>query len=289
MSTVVAGVVLGAVAAAVVWRAAGSVFEHPGLARTNVRGRPVPTAGGIVFPLALLPLWAFALIDLARGWDVWPNDLAFAATGVLGPVVVFATLGLVDDLLAVGAERGFRGHLRALAHGRLTTGGIKLLGGGIAAAGFAVTAGSATRPLWQFAADALLVALAANLANLLDRAPGRVTKVSVIALVALVVSTAPGARPVLGGAALVVGLALGLLVAELREQVMLGDTGANALGAVLGLAVVTTADTPVRLGVLAALVALNLASERVSFSAVIARVAPLRWVDELGRLPHEPR
>jgi hypothetical protein len=30
---------------------------------------------------------------------------------------------------------------------------------------------------------------------------------------------------------------------------------------------------------------LNLASERVSFSRVIDRTAPLRWLDGLGRLP----
>lgn len=283
MTTLVAAVALGAVGSSLLWWIATPLFEHPGLARTNVRGRAVPTAGGVLFPLALLPLWAFALVDLARGWDVWSRELGFATTGVLGPVVVFALLGLVDDLLAVGEERGFRGHLRALVHGRLTTGGVKLVGGGLAAVGFAVTAGSAGRPLWELGVDALLVALAANLANLLDRAPGRVTKVSVLVLVALVAAGSADDRSVLGGAALVVGLALGLLVPELREKVMLGDTGANPLGAVLGLAAVTTLDTVARVVVVVVLVALNLASERVSFSTVIARAAPLRWLDGLGR------
>ncbi|WP_421120071.1 hypothetical protein ACE2AJ_01580 [Aquihabitans daechungensis] len=36
------------------------------------------------------------------------------------------------------------------------------------------------------------------------------------------------------------------------------------------------------------LVALTLASEVVSFSTVIARVPPLRFVDRLGRRPEEP-
>jgi UDP-N-acetylmuramyl pentapeptide phosphotransferase/UDP-N-acetylglucosamine-1-phosphate transferase len=283
VTTLAAAVVVGAVASALLWRLAGGVLAHPGLARTNVRGRPVPTAGGVLFPLALLPLWAFALVDLARGWDLWSRELGFAATGALGPVVVFALLGLVDDLLAVGDDRGFRGHLRALARGRLTTGAIKLLGGGVAAVGFAVTAGSAGRPLWELGVDGAIVALGANLANLLDRAPGRVTKVSVLALVALVAAGSADDRAVLGGAALVVGLAVGLLVPELRERVMLGDTGANPLGAALGLAAVTTLDTAARLVVLAVLVALNAASERVSFSAVIERTPPLRWLDRLGR------
>ncbi len=77
-------------------------------------------------------------------------------------------------------------------------------------------------------ADAALVALAANLGNLLDRAPGRAIKVSLLCLRAL---AAPRRRrrsacrlaPVLGAA-------LGLLWADMRERLMLGDTGANLLG-----------------------------------------------------------
>jgi hypothetical protein len=66
---------------------------------------------------------------------------------------------------------------------------------------------------------------------------------------------------------------------------MLGDTGANLLGAVLGLAVVLEASRPVRTVVLVALILLNLASERVSFSAVIDRTPGLRQFDRLGRRP----
>ena len=66
---------------------------------------------------------------------------------------------------------------------------------------------------------------------------------------------------------------------------MLGDTGANLLGAVLGLAVVLETSRPVRTVVLIVLVVLNLASERVSFSAVIDRTPGLRQLDRLGRRP----
>jgi UDP-N-acetylmuramyl pentapeptide phosphotransferase/UDP-N-acetylglucosamine-1-phosphate transferase len=66
---------------------------------------------------------------------------------------------------------------------------------------------------------------------------------------------------------------------------MLGDTGANVLGATLALAVVLTTAPSTRTVVLVVVAALNLLSERVSFSRVIQRVAPLRWLDGLGRLP----
>ena len=67
---------------------------------------------------------------------------------------------------------------------------------------------------------------------------------------------------------------------------MLGDAGANVLGAVLGLGVVITCSPGVRTVVLVLVAALNLASEWVSFSRVIAAVPPLRAADRWGRLPY---
>src|SRR3546814_16562081 len=66
---------------------------------------------------------------------------------------------------------------------------------------------------------------------------------------------------------------------------MLGDAGANVLGAVWALSVVLTTAATTRTAVLVALVVLNLASELVSFSAVIDRTPPLRALDRLGRRP----
>ena len=87
-------------------------------------------------------------------------------------------------------------------------------------------------------AAALVVALAANLGNLLDRAPGRVGKVSLLAIVVLAVTShlAPG----LTGPALVGGAGVGMLWPDLRERCMLGDTGSNVLGAGAGLGLVAT-------------------------------------------------
>jgi UDP-N-acetylmuramyl pentapeptide phosphotransferase/UDP-N-acetylglucosamine-1-phosphate transferase len=65
---------------------------------------------------------------------------------------------------------------------------------------------------------------------------------------------------------------------------MLGDTGANALGAALGSATVLVVGPGVRDIVALVLLALTLLSEVVSFSRVIAVVPPLRSIDRLGRL-----
>lgn len=266
--SLVAGLVVGAV----VWRALDAVLGLPALGRENVGGHTVATAGGIVIVIAIL------LVEAGR--SIWGDQAGPARVLTVLVVAVFGGLGLLDDLLGSGADgRGFRGHLRALARGRLTTGGVKLACGYAAAViGCALVDDGRTGLLL---ADAALVALAANLGNLFDRAPGRTLKVAALAFAALV--AAVGLDPRLGAVAATLGAGLALLVPDLRERIMLGDTGANALGSALGFGVVLTTRPPARVAVLVALVALNVASEIVSFSRVIDRVPPLRALDGLGR------
>ncbi len=64
---------------------------------------------------------------------------------------------------------------------------------------------------------------------------------------------------------------------------MLGDAGANPLGAVLGVGLAASLDEPARLVAIVVLLALNLASEKWSFSKAIEASPPLRWLDGLGR------
>ena len=156
---------------------------------------------------------------------------------------------------------------------------MKLFGGGVVA--IVLTAAPGEVSGRRLLADAALVALAANLGNLLDRAPGRTIKFGLIAYVPI--ALVAGTGPVGLALASVVGATVGLLPADLGERLMLGDTGANLFGAVLGLAIVLETSRAVRTGVLIALVVLNLASERVSFSAVIDRTPGLRQLDRLGR------
>lgn len=66
---------------------------------------------------------------------------------------------------------------------------------------------------------------------------------------------------------------------------MLGDSGANALGALLGVALAARTGPVGRAGILAALVALTAASEKVSFTKVIQNTRGLRELDALGRRP----
>jgi hypothetical protein len=87
------------------------------------------------------------------------------------------------------------------------------------------------------------------------------------------------------GAAAVIGAGAALLPADLREQAMLGDAGANALGAVLGTAAAAGLSRRARIAMLAGITGLTAASEVVSFTKVIQRTPPLHWLDMLGRRP----
>ncbi len=270
----------GVVAALLMERASAPVLSSPALRRRNYRDHELATAGGIVIVLAVLVVEGArtALAEFGLGDELSDSLLR---SMVLFACFAFAFLGLIDDLLGTDTDRGFRGHLQALAHGRLTTGAMKLFGGAVVA--IVLTAAPGEVSGRRLLADAALVALAANLGNLLDRAPGRTIKVGIILY--LPIALAAGTSPVGLALAPVVGAAAGLLPADLDERLMLGDTGANLLGAVLGLAVVLETSRPVRTVVLIALVALNLASERVSFSSVIDRTPGLRQLDRLGRRP----
>jgi hypothetical protein len=94
-----------------------------------------------------------------------------------------------------------------------------------------------------------------------------------------------------GSAALVaipLGAAVALLPEDLGERAMLGDSGANALGALLGLAATIRLGRPARLVLLGTVVALTAASEKVSFTKVIAANPVLNRIDMLGRRPAPP-
>ena len=269
---------LGAAGGALAWPMLARVFSAPLFLRTNVRGADVPVAVGMVLPVVLLAAGAsLVLLDAGDLVQVPQGALAVSVLAAAG----FGLLGLFDDLAGDREAQGFRGHLSALRSRQLTTGAVKLFGGGALAV--LVAAPTARERFWVLLADAALIALSANLANLFDRAPGRLAKVSLLAAVPIVVVA--GIDPDLAGPAVVLGTLVALLVPDLRERLMLGDTGANVLGATLALAVVLTTAPSTRVVVLVVVAALNLLSERVSFSRVIQQVGPLRWFDGLGRLP----
>jgi UDP-N-acetylmuramyl pentapeptide phosphotransferase/UDP-N-acetylglucosamine-1-phosphate transferase len=279
-------VVAGSLAASATLLARG-LLDHdlPGgqarWTRTNHRGEPVSLLAGPAAAAGLL------VGGVAGAGSVRSGLAALTATASA------ATFGIVDDLTEDTTERtkGLRGHLGALARGRLTTGGMKVLGigaGALVAAAVATpvtdAAGRRRSALgWcaDVATSGALIAVSANLVNLLDLRPGRALKAVTLAAAPLALAGGAGA----GLASAVVGTAAAGLEADLAERDMLGDGGANALGAMLGTAAVLDAPRPARIALLAGVLGLTLVSEKVSFTAVIARTPVLRELDAWGRRP----
>ncbi|SEM00599.1 hypothetical protein [Nonomuraea pusilla] len=273
-----AGAAMGAVAA----RAAHAAFTRNRPAdltsrwtRKNHRGEPVTLLEGPAFVAG-----SAAAAALAPGLPGRVRAAALLAGGGSG------ALGAYDDLYGTTASKGFKGHLTALARGEVTSGAVKILG--IGATGLGAAALVSGGPLDTFVNGAV-IAGAANLANLFDLRPGRAIKVGLLAggplLAASLLRDAPAAAAL---AAVPLGAAAALLPEDLGERAMLGDAGANALGALLGLAAVTRLGRPGRIAVLGGVAALTAASEKVSFTKVIAGNPVLNRIDMLGRRPAGP-
>ena len=254
-------------ASALTARSAGAPWR-----RMNYAKRPVTLLGGPA-------LAASATLTAALGAPAGTR----AATVVVG--AVSGLVGGYDDLAGARPEqardKGLAGHLAALRAGRVSAGAVKVAGIGAAAAVAAelTRRGRGTGALVDGVLTTGLVAGTANLINLLDLRPGRAGKAG-----ALVAATTLGG-PAGGLVAGPLGATVAVLPEDLGERIMLGDCGANALGALLGLRLASIPGRAPRAGLLAGVVALTLASEKVSFTKVIEATPGLRELDRLGRRP----
>jgi UDP-GlcNAc:undecaprenyl-phosphate/decaprenyl-phosphate GlcNAc-1-phosphate transferase len=276
-----AAIALGAAAARVAYRELNR--RQPGgpdtWTRKNHRGEPVTLLEG-----PALVAGTAGAIALAPGL---PRRLRTAA---MLAALSAGALGSYDDLAGSGSSRGLRGHFGALAKGEVTTGAVKVLG--IGAAGLLAGALVQHKPIDKLLAG-IVIAGSANLVNLLDLRTGRAIKAGLIAGTPVALarrgsgSGEHGMRTRGAGvlAAGSLGAAAALLPEDLSERAMLGDAGANALGAALGVAAAAGSG---RVGLLlraASIIGLTLASEKVSFTKVIAASPPLNAIDMLGRRP----
>jgi UDP-N-acetylmuramyl pentapeptide phosphotransferase/UDP-N-acetylglucosamine-1-phosphate transferase len=244
------------------------------LHRTNFHGRTVSLAGGPALALGATVGAAFG----ARG--------AATTAAAVTAGTVSGAVGFYDDVVGDRPEqkaKGFAGHLGALREGRVTSGLVKIagVGGAALAASALLAADRPRRGVLAGTADVLLgagvIAGTANLLNLLDLRPGRALKAGALIGAPLAI----GRRGGVAAGALGAGAALAR--ADLNEEIMLGDAGANAFGALLGLALAARTGPAGRAVAFAALAGLTAASEKVSFTRVIQDTPWLRRADELGR------
>ena len=288
--------------------------------RTNFHGVTVSLRGGVAMAGA-----SVASAAVASALSDQPRAALGGVVASLGGAVAGYIDDVDQGAHDGGkVAKGLKGHLGALAHGQVTTGVIKIAGIGASALAASALVGSKATSVGAKAADlalnTVLIAGTANLANLLDLRPGRALKATVLVAAPLSylscagakapasgasvtsatasvdsgASGAPSAKPVLPASPasaqrlLASGLnaaAITALVEDLQETTMLGDTGANAAGALLGTSLAANDSWKLRLGTTLGVVGLILASEKVSFSKVIAANPALNWLDQLWRRP----
>jgi UDP-GlcNAc:undecaprenyl-phosphate/decaprenyl-phosphate GlcNAc-1-phosphate transferase len=245
-----------------------------GHVRRNYRQRELPFPFGVLSVVAaLVALIPLALLQELAETDVLHPEVRTIAMYVLG----VAVLGLMDDALGA-SPRGWRGHGGAVLRGELSTGMLKAAGS-LGLALFALSGPGLSNGRYLLAVAVLV--LATNLFNLLDLRPGRASKVFVLLGAGLTLG-ASDVRP-LWALGLFVGPALVAGVYDLRERAMLGDTGANLLGALAGLWMVLVLSTTGQAVALAVLVAITVYGEFRSISALVEKTPGLRALDSWGR------
>ncbi|HZK44531.1 MAG TPA: hypothetical protein VFC73_09660 [Syntrophomonadaceae bacterium] len=245
------------------------MLSNAGAIRKNYQGIDIPVSVGISLPMTIMIV--FAIFGLLSSYD---NSYHIFLLGVMS----ISFLGFIDDMLGHRDTLGFRGHFGQLFKGRLTTGGLKALGGGLIAFFLALFL-SAT--WYEVLLNTFIIALFANMLNLLDLRPGRAGKGFLFFLLIIIGFAKANLdwvliAPVLGGL-------LVYLPYDLKAKVMMGDAGSNVLGLVLGYMCMMFLSWPIRVGVLGFLILVHIYTEKHSLTKFIEENVILRTIDNWGR------
>lgn len=249
-----------------------------GFVRPNFKGDPIPVGVGFIFLLAVLLSLNIDLLLL-------PGLMGPGAVPFLMGIAIVTFLGLVDDTLGSREDSGLKGHFMALLKGRLTTGGLKALAGGIVALTLAVQ--NYPAQWWQLTTipwivvDTLMIALSINAINLLDLRPGRACKGFI--LLAIIVTTVSWGNERILTMVLLVGCVLSYLPWDLKARTMMGDTGSNALGLAIGVTAAWAFSPYPKLLYLLFLILFHILTEKYSLTKIIANNKVLDYLDKLGR------
>ncbi|MGE5702669.1 MAG: hypothetical protein ACM32O_09090 [Clostridia bacterium] len=243
----------------------------------NYQGAKIPTSAGLLI-VGSVTITMLCLYVITIPW-LSEREAALFLCGS----VAMALWGWQDDRSEEPGVKGFRGHFRILwREQRMTSGFLKAWGGfGTALLiSLAITQDGSDVVLHTF-----LLALFTNIINLFDLRPGRAIKVFWLFLLVLVLLTQQAAAWVVWPWELpLLTATLLFYVSDARGKVMLGDSGSNYLGFVLGYYAIIVLDFPVKVALLVLLVVLHLIAERFSFSQVIASVGWLHKMDRLGTI-----
>lgn len=247
-----------------------SMFLAGGCVELNYKKERIPIGMGLVFVLV-----QFLIILISSFYISVERSIVLSYVGILS---LIGLVGIIDDLIGESVTKGFKGHIKSLFKGNLTTGGFKAVVGFLCSVIFSLLVSSNYADM---VINIFLISLFINLINLFDLRPGRAGKVfSVLCIVLLITSYTFKYD-------FIIYSSLGIIIAyinyDLKAKSMLGDVGSNSLGATLGMYCALTQTIKVKIIYLIILIVLHIISEFYSFSKIIDRNRILRYLDNLGR------
>lgn len=240
-----------------------------GAVRKNYQGFDIPVSIGISIPMTIIIVFSFFQIF---SWYEASYHLFLIG------IITISFLGFIDDMLGQRDTLGFKGHFNQLFKGRLTTGGLKALGGGLIAFFLALFFSSTW---YDVIINSLIIALFANMLNLLDLRPGRAVKGFIFFFLLIIILAKGNIDWVLISP--ILGAVLIYFPADLKAQVMMGDAGSNVLGLILGYLCILYFSFYFRLGVLIFLILIHIYTEKYSLTKTIENNSLLRAIDNWGR------
>lgn len=267
---VLASIIFSLIGAAASINMIKAMLFEAGFLRKNYRNEDIPLSVGLGF----IPAITIGILPLVLVKASQKSCLIYLAL-----IIAMSFVGLVDDVFGNRNDSGFKGHIKALFKGRLTTGGLKLLYGGIIA--FCLSLAISTN-IYAIVLNTLIIALFTNLLNLFDLRPGRALKVYWIFALILV----PFILKYIHVGAILIPLTVTTFVyakKDLKAECMMGDAGSNVLGSTLGMIIALTLNMKLKLIFFVVILLLNLLSEKVSFTKIIEKNKLLNFIDRLGR------
>lgn len=247
------------------------LLDEGGLIRENYQRKSIPLGMGIYLFFNLTTVWSIGyIVNIYSFEKLLPIVLL---------TVFFAFFGFIDDLLGNRKAKGLIEHFGCLLKGELTTGGLKALGAGVI--GLVVVSYITDTFIEAFIGWFTLLLLT-NFINLLDLRPGRALKVFSFLILTLFLFS--WQRTEIWSLAIpLVPVLFFYFPLDLKGNAMLGDTGANLLGGILGYFTIQLFNIWIQAAVLFTLALIHLYAEQYSLSVLIEKNRVLNWFDRLGR------
>ena len=237
----------------------------------NYREEEIPVGMGLLFVLVQ------AFIMFATTLYMVDIDKSVILSYVICTILI-GFIGMIDDFIGETDIKGFKGHIKSLFKGRLTTGGLKAVVGLILAILFSA---SLSNNYIDMIVNIFLITLFTNIVNLFDLRPGRANKVFIFMSIILIITAYIKDYNFIIYSA--IGIILVYIRYDLKAKSMMGDVGSNSLGITLGIFCVLSQTLTVKTVYLTILIVLHIISELSSFSKIIKNNKFLSYLDNIGR------